>query len=66
MKKNRQQRRHPTFPGFPLLYPSGKKTPVPKKTGKPNPKGSKDKKAKYRIGWLTLRSSTFVGLFFNE
>jgi len=50
MKKNRQQRRHPTFPGFPLLYPSGKKTPVPKKTGKPNPKGSKDKKAKYRIG----------------
>ena len=38
---NRQQRRHPTFPGFPLLQPSGEKVPIPKDTGKPDSKGHK-------------------------
>lgn len=47
--KNRHQRRHPTFPGFPLIQPSGEKAPVLKKTGKPTQKASKDKKVKDRI-----------------
>ena len=50
--KNRQQRRHPTHPGFPLLQPTGEKVPVQKKTGKSDSKGYKDKKVKNkdRIG----------------
>jgi len=52
MSKNRQQRRHPTFPGLPLLHPSGEKVRIPKKAGKPNSKGFTDKrvKDKDRIG----------------
>ena len=45
MRKNRQQRRHPTFPGFPLLQPAGE-APVQKKTGEPNSKEYKYKKIK--------------------
>lgn len=48
--KNRQQRRHPTHPGFPLPSPSGEKVPIQKNTGKTNSKGYKDKKVKDRNG----------------
>ena len=43
---NRQQRRHPTFPGFPLLQPSGEKVSTRKNTGKPDSKGHKTKAKK--------------------
>ena len=44
--KNRQQRRHPTFPGFPLLRPYREKVPIQKNDVKINSKGYKSKKVK--------------------
>ena len=41
MARNRQQRRHPTHPGLPLIQPSSEKVPVEKKSGKTNSKGHK-------------------------
>ena len=41
---NRQQRRHPRHPALPLLEPSGEKVNLPKKKGKPDSKGHKNKK----------------------